>query len=148
MSLVDAGYYEQQRRGYEDQYAASMASNAFSRTLGKTRGDRDLSFMRQDFGRQTPGRMASFAQRGMGATSGVRSGVMQRSMQNWLGDFTTQYGQAQNDLNEQLRQFDLQAAQYGASYNSSLADLALQKQRDIALAASNINALRQNLGGL
>jgi hypothetical protein len=145
MAAVDSGYYEGQRRGIEDQYAAQMASNTFARTLAQTRGNRDLSMMTQGFQRQTPSFTSGFAQRGFGG--GVRSGVMQRSMQNYIGDYTRQFGEAQNDLTSQLRNFDLTGTQLGAQRSSSLADLELQKARDIAYAAQNIEALRQSYGG-
>jgi hypothetical protein len=143
---VDAGYYEGQRRGIEDQYAAQMASNTFARTLAQQRGSRDLNLMQQGFRRQTPNFLAGFAQRGFGG--GVRSGVMQRSMQNYIGDFTQQYGAAQNDLTSQLRQYDLTGTQLGAQRSNSFADLELAKAREIAYAAQNIEALRQSLGGV
>jgi hypothetical protein len=147
MVAVDTGYYESQRRGIDTTYAAQMATNTFSRTLAQNRGNRDLSFMTQSFKRQTPGFTSSFAQRGLGG-AGVQSGVMQHAMQNYLGDYTTQYGQAQNDLTDQLRQYDLNAAQLGANRTGAYADLELQKARDVAFAAQNIEALRASLGGL
>jgi hypothetical protein len=146
MALVDSGYYESARRGIDDQYAAQMASNTFARTLAQQRGNRQLNLMTQGFKRQTPSFMAGFGQRGFGG--GVQSGVMQRSMSNYLGDFTQQYGAAQNDLTSQLRQFDLTGTQLGAQRSSSYAELELQKAREIAYAAQNIEALRQSLGGV
>jgi hypothetical protein len=146
MPLVDSGYYEGARRGIDDQYAAQMASNTFARTLAQQRGNRQLNLMTQGFKRQTPSFMAGFSQRGFGG--GVQSGVMQRSMSNYLGDFTQQYGSAQNDLTSQLRQFDLTGTQLQAQRSSSYADLELQKAREIAYAAQNIEALRQSLGGV
>ena len=145
MSAVDSGYYEAQRRGIDDQYAAQMASNTFSRTLAQQRGQRDLSFMRQGLNRQAPSFTAGFAQRGFGG--GQQSGVMRRSMSNYLGDFNTSYGQAQTDLYDQLRQYDLTGAQLGANRTSQLADMELNKAREISYAASNIEALRQIMGG-
>jgi len=145
MPYVDSGYYEQQRRGLDDQYAAQLASNTFARTLAQTRGNRDLSMMTQGFKRQTPSFLSNFGRRGFGG--GVRSGVVQRSMQNYLGDYTQSFGQAQNDLTSQLRQYDLTSTQLGAQRSNSLAELELQKARDIAYAAQNIEALRQSWGG-
>lgn len=148
MPYVDAGYYESQRRGVEDDYAARMASNTFARTLAQQRGNRQLSMLTQDFKRQTPSFLAGFGQRGFSGSGGVQSGVMQRSMQNFVGDFTQNYGFAQNDLTSQLRQFDLTGTQLGAQRSGSLADIELQKARDIAYAAQNIEALRQAFGGV
>jgi hypothetical protein len=147
MVAVDTGYYESQRRGIDSTYAAQMATNTFSRTLAQSRGNRGLSFLSQSFGRQTPHFTSSFAQRGLGG-AGVQSGVMQHAMQNFLGDYQTQYGQAQNDLTDQLRQYDLTAAQLGANRTSAYADMELAKARDVAFAAQNIEQLRQSLGGL
>jgi hypothetical protein len=145
VALVDSGYYESQRRGIEQGYAANMASNAFARTQSQTRGNRGLNMMRQEFGRATPKFTAGFAQRGFG--SGIQSGVMQQSMQNFVGDYTQQYGAAQQDMTDQLRQYDLEAAQYGSQRTNSIADLELAKARDIAFAAQNIEALRAAFGG-
>jgi hypothetical protein len=142
---VDSGYYESQRRGIDDQYAAQMASNTFARTLAQTRGNRDLSMMTQGYKRQTPSFLSGFGQRGFGG--GVSGGVMQRSMQNYINDFSQSYSGAQNDLTAQLRQYDLTGTQLGAQRASSMAELELQKARDIAYAAQNIEALRQSYGG-
>lgn len=145
--ITDSGYYESQRRGVEDTYAAGMAQNAFSRTLGQQRGNRGLNMMRTSFQRELPTFTSSFGQRGFGGGD-VQSGVMQRSMSNYLGDFTQQYGRAQNDITDEMRGYDLNAAQMGAQRTSSLAELELQRSREIAMAAQNIEALRQALGGL
>jgi hypothetical protein len=146
-SGVDSGYYESARRGVEDTYAAGMAQNAFSRTLGQTRGNRNLSQMTTSFQRGLPTFTSSFGQRGFGG-GGVQSGVMQRSMSNYLGDFNRDYSQARNDLTDEGRQYDLSAAQMGAQRTSSLAELQLQRSREIAFAAQNIEALRGVLGGI
>jgi hypothetical protein len=146
-STYDQGYYEAGRRGVEDTYAAGMAANAFSRTLSQTRGNRSLGDMTRSFQRQLPTFTSSFGQRGFGG-GGVKSGVMQRSMSNYLGDFTRDYGNTQNDLTDQLRQYDIQGAQLGAQRTSALGDLELQRSREIAFAAQNIEALKGMLGGL
>ena len=143
----DPGYYEQARRGVNDQYAAQMAANTYSQELTRTRGQRNLSEMQTGFKRSMPGFTSQFGQRGFGGGTG-RSGVMRQTMQNYLGDFTRDYSTAQSDLTEQLRQFQLNASQYGAQRSGALADLDLQKNQEIAYAAQNIAALRELLGGL
>lgn len=143
---VDSGYYESLQRGVNQEYAAGMAANTYSQTLSRNRGNRDLNLMQSEFKRGVPSFTSGFGQRGFGG--GVKSGVMQRAMGNYLGDFQRQYSTAQNDLTDSLRQYDLQAAQLGAQRTSALADIQLQKQREIALAAQNIEALRGILGGL
>jgi hypothetical protein len=144
---VDSGYYEGLRRGVEEEYAAGMAANTYSQTLARNRGNRDLSLMQTSFKRGVPGFTAGFAQRGFGG-GGVKSGVMQKAMSNYLGDYQRSYSGAEQDLTDQLRQFDLTGAQMGARRTSSLADIELQKAREIQMAAQNIEALRGMLGGL
>jgi hypothetical protein len=143
---VDSGYYESARRGINNQYAAQMAANTYSQELSRTRGNRQLSEMQLGFKRGVPGFAASFGQRGFGGGVG-RSGVMQQSMANYLGDYTRDYTNVQNDLAEQMRQFELNAAQLGAQQQGSLADLELDRGREIAFAAQNIAALRALMGG-
>jgi hypothetical protein len=144
---VDSGYYESLQRGINEEYAAGMAANTYSQTLARNRGNRGLNLMQSEFRRGVPSFTSGFAQRGFGG-GGVRSGVMQRAMSNYLGDFQRDYSTVQNDLAEQLRQFDLQGAQLGSQRTSALAELQLQKQREIAFAAQNIEALRGIFGGL
>jgi len=142
----DQGYYEAARRGVEDTYAAGMAQNAFSRTLSQQRGNRSLDMMQSSFKRELPTFTSGFGQRGFGG-GGVKSGVMQRSMSNYLGDFTRDYGNARNDLTDTLRGYDLAGAQMGAQRTSGLADIEMQRSREIAFAAQNIEALRGLFGG-
>jgi hypothetical protein len=144
---IDSGYYESARRGINDQYAAQMAANTYSKGLSQTRGNRALSEMQTGFKRSIPGFTAQWGQRGLGG-GGIRSGVMQRAMGDYLGDYTRQYGQAQTDFAEELRGFDLTAGQYGAQRQGALANLELDKNREIAFAAQNIAALRSLLGGI
>ena len=143
----DSGYYETARRGINDQYAAQMAANTYSQELSRTRGQRNLAEMQTGFKQATPRFSAQFGQRGFGGGVG-RSGVMQQSMSNYLGNYTRQFGNAQNELAEQMRQFQLNASQLGAQRASSLADLELDKNREIAFAAQNIAALRALMGGV
>ena len=144
---VDSGYYESLNRGINQEYAAGMAANTYSQTLARNRGNRQLDLMQSQFQRGVPGFTSQFGARGFGG-GGVRSGVMQRAMSNYLGDFQRDYSNAQNDLTDSLRQYDLEAAQLGAQRTSALADIQLQKQREIAFAAQNIEALRGIFGGL
>lgn len=144
---VDSGYYESLRRGVESEYAAGMAGNTYSQTLARNRGNRGLSLMDTEFARATPKFTATFGQRGFGG-GGVKSGVMRQAMSDYLGDFQRDRQWAQDDLTESLRQYDLTAAQMGSQRTSALADIEMQKARDIAFAAQNIEALRSVFGGL
>lgn len=145
--MADSGYYEGIRRGIEGDYAAQMAANTYARTLSQQRGSRELDFMRQSFKRQTPNFTSSFGQRGFGGGQGA-SGIVRQSMANYLGDFNRQYNEAQLNLTEQLRQHDLTSAQLGSQRTSALADIELERAREIAFTAQNIEAMRSIFGGL
>jgi hypothetical protein len=145
--IPDTGGYEAQRRGIEDQYTSTAARNSYSRFLGKQRGERSMSDMTQGFKRSYPGFGASFAPRGM-AGPGINSGVMQRSMRNFVGDFNQGYGRAGQDLTQQLQQADLQQADLDAWKTNSLADLEMRKQNEISQAAQYLEALRPLFGGM
>ena len=144
---IDPGYYEAQRRNVNSQWAAQTAANTYGRFVAQQRGQRELNDMTRQFQQGFPNYSASFAQRGI-SQPGVQSGVMQRQMGNYLADYNRTYQRGTQDLTENLRQFDLQNTQLLAERNSALSDLKMQKAREIAFAAQNIEALKQILGGL
>ena len=142
----DTGKYEAARRGINDQYGGGTAVNAYGRFLGQQRGSRQLTDMSRGFERSYPGFGASFAPRGM-TGNGINSGVMQRSMQNYVGDFQRDYARSQQDLTQSLQGYDLQQAQLDAWKQGQLADLELARSQEIANAAMNLEALRNYYGG-
>jgi hypothetical protein len=146
-SFIDPGYYEAQRRNVNSQWAAQTAANTYGRFVSQQRGQRELNDMTKGFKQSFPGYASQFGQRGI-SQPGVSSGVMQRQMGQYVGDFNKQYARGTQDLTEQLRQFDLQNTQLSAQRTSALQDIKMQKAREIAFAAQNIEALKQILGGL
>lgn len=143
---VDTSIYERARRGVNDEYAATSASNAYSRFLSQQRGERQRSDAQRGFRRQFPRQTASFGQRGLSG-GGVRSGTMQRAMQDFVGDHNRQMSRFDQDMAQDLRQRDLQQSQLDAWRQSALQDIEMQKQKEIASAALNLQALRPYLGG-
>lgn len=103
--------------------------------------------MSTDFSRGLPSYKSTFGQRGL-AGPGVRSGSMQRSMGQFLGDYAQNYGRAQQDAVQEAQNYDLQSSQMDAYLNNSLAGIEQQKQNDIANAALSIEQLRNYLGQL
>lgn len=146
MAAVDTSVYERQRRGVEDQFGATQASSSFARFLSQQRGERDQNDFGRSFRRGTQGFNASFGQRGL-AGGGVRSGVMQRAMSDRVGDFNRDLGRMQQDNQQQQQQFDLSDAQLQQWRQGALNDIEAEKQRAIATAALNLNALKPYLGG-
>jgi hypothetical protein len=151
VALPTSGYnaaaYGQQANDLNYRYNTDKAQNAYGRFLSQQRGTRSLGDMSQSFNRSLPKYRAGFSQRGL-AGPGVRSGTVQRSMQNYLGDYAQAYGRAQQDAQQEVQNFDLQSAQLDAYLNNSLAQLEANKQNDIANAALSIEALRPYLGGI
>jgi len=145
--VPDTGAYEQEAADAQYRYNTDRAQNAYGRFLSQQRGERSLSGLKTGFSQQLPGYKANFGQRGLSG-GGVRSGSMQRSMGNYLGNYATNYGQAQNDLTQELQNYDLQGANMDAYYNNTLAAIEQRKQTEIANAALGIEALRPFLGGI
>lgn len=143
----NSGYYTQQASDAQYRANTDLANNAYGRFLSQQRGERGLGDMRTGFNRQLPNYRASWSQRGM-AGPGIQSGVYNRSMANYAGDFARDYSRMQMDNQQELNNYDLQAAGINAQLTSTLANIEQAKQNDIANAASFIEALRPYLGGL
>jgi|SRR5262252_4880187 len=144
---ADIAGYNVQEADLRYRYNTDKANNAYGRFLSQQRGQRTMDDMRTDFNRQLPDYRASFGQRGLSA-SGINSGIMRRSMANFLGDYTRDYGRAQQDTTQEAQNYDLQSKQMDSYLNNSLAALEQQKRNDIANAALAIEALRPYLGAL
>ena len=143
----NAGYYDQQSADLNYRYNTDKAQNAYGRFLSQQRGERTLGDMSKNFNRGLPNYRAQFGQRGLSG-GGIRSGAMNRSMRNMLGDYSTDYSRTQQDVTQELQQHDLAGTQLDAYLNNSLAALDQQKQYDIMNAALSIEAMRPFLGGL
>jgi hypothetical protein len=145
--VPDTGAYTQAASDLQYRYNTDRSTNAYGRFLSQQRSQRGLGDYQQGFNRSLPGYKAAWSQRGFNQ-GGINSGAMQRSMGNYLGDFTQQYGRMQQDAQQEAQNYDLQGAQMDAYYNNSLAALEQQKQQEIANAAAAIEALRPFLGGM
>jgi len=143
--IPDTGAYQRAADSLGYQYTGSQATNAYGRFLAQSRGERGLGDMTQSFQRQLPNAYAQYNQRGL-TGAGIKSGTQKRAMGNYLGDYTQQYGRAQQDLSQDLQQYDLSGLQNTANYQNSLAQLEVQKQQEIANAALGIQALRPYFG--
>jgi len=147
MPIADVAGYNTQQADTQYRYNTDKATNAYGRFLSQQRGERSLGDMTTNFNRQLPNYRASFAQRGI-AGPGVNSGIMRRSMANYLGDYARDYSRQQQDTTQEAQNYDLQSAQLDAYLNNSMAALEQSKQNDIANAALAIEALRPYLGSL
>jgi hypothetical protein len=143
----NSGAYAQQASDLQYRYNTDRAQNAYGRFLSQQRGERSLGDMSRNFNRGLPNYKAGFGQRGL-AGPGIRSGVMQRSMGNYLGDYARDYGRVQQDATQEAQNYDMEAARLDADYNNGLAAIERDKQNEIANAALAIEALRPFLGGI
>lgn len=146
-SPYDQGAYERQKRDVEYDYGNQSATNAYGRFLSQQRGERGLNDMSTQFGRSYAPYKAQFGQRGL-AGGGVQSGVQQQAMQNYTGDYMRNYGYAQQDLTQQLQQYDQNQNNFDAFRQQSLGDIEAQKAQSIANDAQALEYLRQLVGGL
>jgi hypothetical protein len=146
-SIPDYGGYERQRGDITYKYSQDAATNAYGRFISQQRGQRTLGDMSQAYGRAYPGYKAQFGQRGLSG-GGVNSGAMQRSMNQYVGDYARDYGRAQQDQTAELQQYDLQQRNLDQWRNQALQDIETQKAQDIANAALNLQYWKQAMGGI
>jgi hypothetical protein len=139
--------YGRERNDLQYRYNTDRAMNAYGRFLSQQRGTRDLGDLYRNYQRALPTYRSTFTQRGL-AGPGINSGTMQRAMGMYAGDYARDYGRTQQDITQNLQNYDLQAAQLDAAYNNAGLDIEQRKQNNIANAARAITALRPYLGGI
>lgn len=128
-------------------YGMNTAQTAYDKSFFQRRGKRQMDDFSRGFGRQVPSFTAQQTQRGLGG-GGIESGVMQRAMRDYIGDYTRDLGRMQEDYNRGLTQFDVQQGLYDDKYQATMDDLQLQKALSIASTADGLTQLKQLYGGL
>ena len=140
----DPSLFEQQRRNLQTSFAQQQALNAYKRYLTETAGQRPITTIEEAaFGaqRQVPRLTANYGRRGLYG-KGVRSGAFNRALGDYASERARQLGYARTDLANQLRGYDLAAAQGMESYQNALKDLETDKSRQIAADAAALLELR------
>jgi hypothetical protein len=143
----DYGGYGRQKADVQYKYGQDSVTNAYGRFISQQRGERGLADSYRGYQRQFPQQTSQFGQRGLSG-SGLSSGVMQNSMNNFVGDFARDYGRQQQDLTQNLQQFDLGQVNLDSWRQQQMQAIEAQKQRDIANDAAQLDYLRQMVGGL
>jgi len=143
---IDTSIYERQRRGINEDYSTRAATNAYSRFISQQRGERGISDYTQSFQRQTPKFTASYGRRGL-TGPGVRTGIYQNAMKNYLGDYNQNLNRMYADQATEARQYDLTEAQLASARDRALADMETDKAKEIAMAASYLSALKPTFSG-
>lgn len=146
MATVDNEAFERQRRSIGNQYTNQAAVNALGRFNAQQRGDRTSFDYRQTYQRETPLFTSSYGRRGLSG-SGVKSGVYQNALNNYTTDYTTGLNRMYADTQNELNQYDLNAANLTTERDRAYADLEVDKAKEIANAAQYLDALRRQFGG-
>lgn len=146
--MADFNYpaYEEAKRNYGQQFAAASARNAYTRFLAQQRGNRQQYELGKAFQEQTPRMISSYTRRNL-AGPGIKSGVYERGMQNYLQQNFDAQEQARQEMLNALRESDLTSADLEAEYRTKLAELEAQKQGQIAQAAAMLQSFKPFLGG-
>jgi len=143
----DYGGYTRKRSDIEDRYSRESASQAYGRFLGQQRYSRQRSDQNRSFRRGYEQQSASHALRGT-AGPGMSSGVHNRGMRRFVGDYARQQQRGAEDFAEQGRQYDLDQMNRDSWRAQALSDLEAEKANEIAWTAQNLEMLKQMFGGL
>jgi hypothetical protein len=146
MAAPDLSGFLQQESAARNTFADRSAQNTFAKNRTQMGGARALQDLRRGFTRSLPKFGASFGQRGLSG-GGIRSGVMARAMNDYVGDYTRQVGRQQQDNFDQLQEYDFNQSRFAAERDQALADIAAAKAATIANTANQISALRPYMGG-
>lgn len=140
---VDLAGYEQQRRNIETGWSAKTAAGDYGRHVAQQRGSRQIGDLTRGFQQGYPKFASSWGQRG--ANPGMQSGFYQQAMQTYLSDYQRTLNDAQQGIADQTTQANLSQASLDAERSRALADLEMQKQREIAALAQSISAVRPSV---
>ena len=143
MTLANLGLeYEPRRRASAQQRDAMLAQNAFSRFLSQKRGTRQISDLDRGMARGVEGVSSSYGRRGL-----RNSGIMGEGMREYARTWQTNRNDMMQALADKLNELNLSDAQANAGYADTLAEIELQKQRDILATAASLAGMRPFLGG-
>lgn len=142
--MVDYAGYDTQRRNINTDYAAKTAAGDYGRFVAQQRGSRQVGDLSQQFQRGYPKLAADWGARGQTGPR-VQSGFYQQAMQQYLGDQQQSQARLGQDLANEQNGMQLSQAGLDAERARALADLEMQKQREIAALAQNIAAVRPSI---
>lgn len=138
--------YQQKASALGQTQGAKLNASIYSRFLNKQRGTRATTDLTKKFEQQTPQVIGGYTKRGL-AGPGVQSGIFQKGMsdfditrQNAVDDLAWKQADEENVLTNN-------DAAANAEYANAMADLEIQKQKDIADSAATLSAFKPYLGG-
>tara|TARA_R110001606_G_scaffold112169_3_gene238861 strand:- start:2296 stop:2721 length:426 start_codon:yes stop_codon:yes gene_type:complete len=133
--------FQNQRRNLASDFSTRKANNTFARAQSRRDGSRSESDTRRRFKRNAPKVSQNYASRGLG-----NSGVYQRALQNYTGDYSRDLGRQIENRYSNDQQYSMNDAGYEAEYNRQIGQLDLDKARMIAETAQGITGLRPLMG--
>jgi len=133
--------YETKLRSAQMTRDATLSQNAYSRFLSQQRGTRNLADLERGMGNGTEQLGSHYASRGL-QNSGIAVGG--------TNDYASKWMQGRQDINDSLmeamRQYGLSDTNAQATYQSTAADLAYQKQQNILNTAAQLQQFQPFLG--
>lgn len=145
MSMIDTSGYYRQGQAAKNQFGALSARNAYAHFLSQTRGKRNLSMLKEQQAANTPKLISSYTQRNL-AGPGITSGIFSKGLQDYAIESQRSQQDIQDDINANLKNFELESAQTQADLDARLLDLEEQKNREIAGSASALTSYKPFLG--
>ena len=133
-SFSDFGYAEAAAR---NRRAKASIANQQAATLGQQRGTRNIANLSRQLTEGFRPKMAAYGGRGL-ASANVASGIQRKGLERYAADFSTQVGEATQDLQDTQNQFAMTEAASQADLEDYIAQLRLQKQQNIINSATQL----------
>jgi hypothetical protein len=125
----------------QQRYGAESAMQAYSRFLTQQRGQRQQQNLSEQYRKAFPQLVGSYGRRGL-AGPNTRSGIVRGGLSELAKKQLSDYGDLQQGLDQEMKQYDLQSAMREADLYGGLTDLETQKARQIAEDAQILLARR------
>jgi hypothetical protein len=141
MSMIDAYYgdYGMAEASARKRRSATSIANQQAAILGQKRGTRDIADLTRKLTEGFRPQMASYGKRGL-AGPGVSSGIQRKGLERYAADMERGISDQTQGLQDEQNRIAMSEATSQADLEDYLAQLRLQKQRDIISSAT---ALKQ-----
>jgi len=136
--------YEARRRGYESNYAAEGAMNAYKNFLSQQRGQRNITDLTKSYQKAAPRVVAGYGRRNLNAPN-IRSGAFNTGLQDFATESVRQQADAERALREDMYGYDLSSRSAQSNYQQQLLDLEAEKASQIEEDARQLLAMRAGM---
>lgn len=143
---LDTSAYERSRRSINTSFNQSTAANELGRTVSQQRGARQQGDQARSFRNGWAPQASRWGNRGH-TGAGVKSGFYQQAMQDYVGGYQRQRSSTLQDLANEQNSYAMNQSNLTAQKDQALAELELDKQKQIALLAQNMQAIKPSYGG-